>query len=192
LFSGGDINALGYKMALNAHGIQAGEYYRLVSAAFLHFGILHIAMNMYVLWILGSALERYAGPLRFGMIYFVSALTASFGALLLTPNANTGGASGAIFGVMGALFVLERQRGIALLGGPVAGILVINLVFTFGVAGISIGGHIGGLIGGILVGLILTRFGRGHLAYSPMTPLIALAVCALGAAAVVGSLAVAG
>jgi membrane associated rhomboid family serine protease len=147
---------------------------------------------MYVLWILGSALERYAGPVRLGMVYFVSALTASFGALLLTPNSLTGGASGAIFGVMGALFVLERQRGIALLGGPVAGIIVINLVFTFGVAGISIGGHIGGLIGGVLVGLILTRFGRGHFAYSPVTPLVALAVCALGAAAIVGSLAISG
>jgi membrane associated rhomboid family serine protease len=179
-------------MGLYASGIQDGQYYRLISDAFLHFGIIHIALNMYVLWILGAALERYAGPLRFGMVYFVSALTASFGALLLTPNALTGGASGAIFGVMGALFVLERQQGIALLGGPVAGIIVINLVFTFGVAGISIGGHIGGLIGGILVGLILTRFGRGHLAYSPMTPLIALAICALGAAAVAGSVAVAG
>ena len=93
---------------------------------------------------------------------------------------------------MGALFVLERQRGMALLAGPIGGLLVINLIITFGVPGISIGGHLGGLAGGVLVGLILSRFGRGHIAYSPLTPLIALAVVAVGIAVVAASLAVAG
>ena len=191
-FSTADINHLGRELQITTTGIQQGQYWRLVSNAFMHYGLLHIAFNMYALWILGGVLEPYVGTLRFGMIYFVSALTASLGALLINPGSPSAGASGAIFGLMGALFVLERQRGMALLAGPIGGLLVINLIITFGVPGISIGGHLGGLAGGVLVGLILSRFGRGHIAYSPLTPLIALAVVAVGIAAVAASLAVAG
>ena len=80
----------------------------------------------------------------------------------------------------------------ALLGGSIGGLLVINLLITFGVAGISIGGHIGGLIGGIVVGLVLSGFGRGHLAYGRLSPLTVLAVLAIGAATVAASIQVAG
>ncbi|HYW28299.1 MAG TPA: rhomboid family intramembrane serine protease, partial [Gaiellales bacterium] len=99
---------------------------------------------------------------------------------------------GAIFGVMGALLVLERQRGIALLGGSIGGLLLINLLFTFGVSGISIGGHIGGLIGGIATGIVLSGYGRGHLAYGRMSPLTVLGPLAIAVISVGGSLAVAG
>jgi membrane associated rhomboid family serine protease len=191
-FSTADINHLGHQLQITSGGIQDGQYWRLISNAFMHYGLLHIAFNMYALWILGGVLEPYVGTLRFGMIYFVSALTASLGALLVNPDVPSAGASGAIFGLMGALFVLERQRGMALLAGPIGGLLVINLIITFGVPGISIGGHLGGLAGGVLVGLILSRFGKGHIAYSPLTPLIAFAVVAVGVAAVIASLAVAG
>jgi membrane associated rhomboid family serine protease len=190
--SGGSINQLGADLALTRSGVADGEYYRLVSAAFIHFGLLHIAFNMYALYLLGGALERYAGSLRFGIIYLLSALTGSLGALILTPHGITAGASGAIFGLMGAMLVLERQRGVALLGGSIGGLLVINLLITFGVAGISIGGHIGGLIGGIVAGLVLSGFGRGHLAYGRLSPLTVLALAAVGAATVAASIQVAG
>ena len=190
--SGGSINQLGRDLALSRHGVADGEYYRLVSAAFIHFGVLHIAFNMYALYLLGGALERYAGTLRFGIIYGISALTGSLGALILTPNGLTAGASGAIFGLMGAMLVLERQRGVALLGGSIGGLLVINLVITFGVSGISIGGHIGGLAGGILAGVVLSGFGRGHLAYGRMSPLTVLTLAVITAATIAASIQVAG
>jgi membrane associated rhomboid family serine protease len=190
--SGSAINQLGADLALTRSGVADGEYYRLVSAAFIHFGLLHIAFNMYALYLLGGALERYAGTLRFGVIYLLSALTGSLGALILTPHGITAGASGAIFGLMGAMLVLERQRGVALLGGSIGGLLVINLLITFGVAGISIGGHVGGLVGGIVAGLVLSGFGRGHLAYGRLSPLTVLALAVVGAATVAASIQVAG
>jgi membrane associated rhomboid family serine protease len=122
----------------------------------------------------------------------VSALAGSFGALVVTPHAHTVGASGAIFGLMGALFVFERQRGMALLGGSIGGLIVINLLITFGIPGISIGGHVGGLIGGGLVAFALSGYGRGHLAYGRLGVLSALGVLAIAVGSLVGALAVAG
>jgi membrane associated rhomboid family serine protease len=191
LFSA-SLNERGRSLALYGPAVANGDYYRLLSSAFLHFGILHIAFNMYALYWLGTALESYVGSLRFAAIYLISALTGAFGALLLSPNALTAGASGAIFGLMGALLVLERQRGMSLLEGPIGGLLVVNLLFTFAFSGsISVGGHIGGLIGGVLSGLVLSSFGRGHIAYSRITPLTAIGLGGLAAIAIAGSVAVA-
>ena len=189
---GGTLNSLGTRLTLFGPAVQNGDYYRLVSAGFIHYGPLHIAFNMYALYILGSALERYVGSLRFALIYFLSLLAGSFGALVATPHAQSAGASGAIFGVMGALLVLERQRGMALLGGSIGGLLVINLIFTFAVPGISIGGHIGGLLGGIATGLVLSGYGRGNLAYGRWTPLTVIGLVGIAAVTIAGSLAVAG
>jgi membrane associated rhomboid family serine protease len=191
LFSG-TLNQRGVGLTLFGPAVQNGEYYRLISAAFIHYGPAHIAFNMYALYLLGSALERYVGSRRFAIIYLLAALGGSFGALLLTPDAHSAGASGAIFGLMGAMLVLERQRGITLLGGSIGGLLVINLIITFGIPGISIGAHIGGLIAGAVAGLVLSGFGRGHLAYGRLSPLTGLALVAIGVATVAGSLAVAG
>ncbi len=165
---GGNSNTYVFRHgALTGVGVADGQWWRVVTAAFLHANILHIAFNMYALWLLGKPLERYIGSARFLVIYTVSGISGSAGALLLTnAYVPTVGASGAIFGLMGALLVLER-RGMPLVG-PLLPILLINLVFTFGVAGISIGGHIGGLIGGILAALGLERFGRGHIAYGKL------------------------
>jgi membrane associated rhomboid family serine protease len=191
-FGNASLTPLAQKMWLDGPDVASGEWYRLISSSFLHYGILHIAFNMYVLYIVGTALERYIGSLRFAMVYFVSALAGAFGALLLTPNAATGGASGAIFGVMGALFVLERQRGVQLMGGTVGGLIVINLLLSFAVAGISIGGHIGGLIGGGLTAFALSGYGRGHIAYGKLGLAPALGVAAIAAVSVIGSLAIVG
>ena len=116
---GGTLNSLGDRLVLYGPAVKHGQDYRLLSAAFIHFGLLHIGFNMYALYLLGSAFERYAGTVRFALVYFTAALSGSFGALILSPHAATAGASGAIFGVMGAMFVLERQRGMALLQSPI-------------------------------------------------------------------------
>lgn len=191
-FSGGSLNSLGNRLVLYGPAVANGQDYRLVSAAFIHYGILHIAVNMYALYLLGSAFERYAGTGRFAAVYFTSALSGSFGALVLTPHSQTAGASGAIFGVMGALFVLERQRGMALLQSPIGVLILINLAITFGIPGISIGGHVGGLIGGALVGFALSGYGRGHMAYGRLGALSVIGILAVAALSVAGSLAVAG
>jgi membrane associated rhomboid family serine protease len=160
-------------------GVAHGDYWRLLTAAFLHYGPIHLGMNMLALYWFGTPVEQYLGRVRFLLVYLVSGLAGSAGALLVTPNSPTVGASGAIFGIMGAALVLERQRAYVL-GGNAIGIILINLVFSFTFANISIGGHIGGLIGGALCMLALSRFGRGHGAY-----------CRLGALGIGGVVAVA-
>jgi len=140
-------------------GVANGEWWRLISAAFLHYGPIHLGLNMLSLYFVGSILEQIVGRWRYLLLYFVSGLAGSAGALVVTPNSPTAGASGAIFGVLGALFVLER-RGVIATGGQVLGLIVLNLVFTFAIPGISIGGHLGGLAAGILLMLAFTRFPR--------------------------------
>jgi membrane associated rhomboid family serine protease len=141
--------------ALFGPAVSNGDWWRIVTAGFLHAGILHIALNMYVLFILGTLLEPAIGTPRFLGVYFVSLLAGSFGALLLTPDSLTVGASGAIFGVMSATFIIARHRGIEQLATQIGFFIIINLLFTVGVSGISVGGHLGGLVGGALAGLLI-------------------------------------
>jgi membrane associated rhomboid family serine protease len=132
----------------------------LISSAFLHYGPFHLAMNMYSLYIAGSILEQVLGRWRYVLLYLGSGLAGAAGALVWSPDAATVGASGAIFGVLGALFVLERRGNIAT-GGQVAGLLVLNLVITFVFSSfISVGGHVGGLIGGLVLMAAFVRFRR--------------------------------
>ena len=166
---GGGLNAPGGKLftdwELYGPAVANGDWWRLITSAFLHANLLHIAFNMYFLWFVGSAVEQALGRGRFILIYFVSALAGSAGALVLTPTEFTVGASGALFGLLGAALVLERQRNFVL-GGSALALIVINLILSFTLSNISVGGHIGGLIGGILCTLVLSKFGRGHAAYS--------------------------
>src|SRR3954452_23723587 len=152
------------KGVLWAPFVKDGDYYRLLTAGFLHYGPLHLLMNMLSLYWFGSALEQRIGSGRYLLLYVVSGLAGSAGALVVDPGVPTVGASGAIFGILGAGFVLERQRDYVF-GGSALGLIVLNLVFTFSIANISIGGHIGGLIGGAVAALGMTRFGRAHAAY---------------------------
>jgi membrane associated rhomboid family serine protease len=177
--------------ALVGPPVADGEWYRLITGGFLHASLIHVGFNMYLLWVLGSALERYAGPGRLLAIYFSSILWGSVGALIAAPDVITVGASGGVFGLMAALYLLERQKGIALLGGSVGMLLVLNLVITFLIPGISIGGHIGGILGGLAAGLILSRYGRGHLAYGKLGAAGWIAIAALIAGAIVAGLLVA-
>jgi membrane associated rhomboid family serine protease len=118
---------------------------------------------MLALWWFGAPVEQYLGRARFLGLYFVAGLAGSAGALVQTPGI-TVGASGAIFGVLGAMLILEWQA-TGRLGGNAMTLIVINLALSFAIANISIGGHIGGLIGGILATLAFARWGRGHAAY---------------------------
>jgi membrane associated rhomboid family serine protease len=159
-------------------GISNGESWRLLSSAFLHYGPLHLAMNCISLYFAGSILEQVLGRWRFLLLYVVSGLAGSAGALLWSPNAATAGASGAIFGILGALFVLERRGNIAT-GGQVAALLVLNLVITFAYSSsISVGGHLGGLVAGAALMFVFDRF-----RYRPQASVAAAA--AMGVAAIV-------
>jgi membrane associated rhomboid family serine protease len=152
-FSGGGnvINDAG----LHGPDVADGDWWRVVSGGFLHAGLLHLLLNMYVLYVAGSILEPGIGTPRFLGIYFVSLIAGSLGALIVDPNALTVGASGAIFGLMAAVVVIARGRGMEQIASQFGLFIVLNLVLTFSISGISIGGHIGGLIGGFVAAALV-------------------------------------
>ncbi len=144
-------------------GVAKGEWWRLGTSMFLHVTFFHIAVNMYSLYYAGSILEQVIGRWRFLLLYLASGIAGSAGALLYSPLVPTVGASGAIFGILGGLFVLERKRHLST-GGQVAGLIVLNLIITFLFRSyISVGGHVGGLIGGAILMLLLLHFRRSAL-----------------------------
>lgn len=153
---GGGNTLLG-KAALNGPDVASGEVWRIVTSGFMHYGFLHLLFNMYALYILGGLLEPVIGRVRFGLIYLVSLVCGSVGALLVTPHALTAGASGAVFGLMGAAILVLRNRGINPMESGLGIWLFLNLAITFTVSNISIGGHIGGLIGGGIAALVLVE-----------------------------------
>jgi len=167
-----------------AIGVAEGDWWRLMTSAFLHGSIIHLGFNMLMLYWIGAPIEEAIGRARFAVLYVVSGLAGSAGALLLTDaDAITVGASGAIFGLLGAALVFERQRAFVL-GGSALSIIVLNLVLTFAVPNISIGGHLGGLAGGALGGLALSRFGRAHAMYGRPGVVGFAALAAVGLASV--------
>ncbi|MER7461067.1 rhomboid family intramembrane serine protease [Micromonospora sp. NPDC126480] len=142
-------------------GIAEGEWYRLVTAMFLHYGVLHLLLNMYALWILGRSLEANLGRARFLALYLISGFGGNVAAYLFSaPNALTAGASTAVFGLFAALIIIERRMGRDI--SQILPILVINLIFTVTVPGISIPGHLGGLAVGGLMALVLAYAPRSR------------------------------
>ena len=141
-------------------GVDTGEYYRLVTSAFLHDGMFHLAFNMYALWLLGQMLEAGFGRARLVSLYVVSMLGGSFGVLLLSPNSPTVGASGAVFGLMGALVLVQRAIGGSMWRSPLAAVLMINLALTLLIPRVSIGGHLGGLAAGAVMGAVMLALER--------------------------------
>jgi len=177
---------LGSSETLVGQGVAHGQWWRIISGGFLHENLLHIGFNMYVLYVLGQMLEPALGSLKFGVVYFVSLLTGSLGALLVSPHSLTVGASGAVFGLMGAAAVEMRARQIALMESGVGGLILINLVISFTFSNISWGGHVGGLIGGALAAAVIQLGDRRR------AQALALAGCALIAlASVSGAIAAA-
>jgi membrane associated rhomboid family serine protease len=188
LGAGGEVNGTGNEIftkgVLFGPFVADGEYWRLFTAMFLHYGPFHLGMNMLALWWFGAAIEQALGRGRYLLLYLVSGLAGSAGALVFSPDSATVGASGAIFGILGAALVLERQR-TYVLGGGAFGIIALNLVITFALPGISIGGHLGGLAGGSLGVLALSRFGRGHAVYGRPGVLGIAGLLAIGVLSVV-------
>lgn len=149
---GGSINKHELDLALSEVFVADGQWWRLITSGFLHFGFLHLGMNMFLLWQLGALLEPALDRTRFALLYFSSMLGGAAGALLLSPNALTGGASGAVFGLMAAATVGLSQRGVNPLRTGIGATLLINLLITFTIPNISVGGHLGGAAMGAAVG----------------------------------------
>ncbi|MEO0494091.1 MAG: rhomboid family intramembrane serine protease [Actinomycetota bacterium] len=128
-----------------------GEAYRILTSGVLHDGLFHLGVNMFSLWIVGPLVERALGAPRFIALYFASLIAGSFGALLVDPLAFTVGASGAIFGLFGAATVIALATGNREVGSQFGLIIGLNLVITFALPILSIGGHVGGLLGGMVL-----------------------------------------
>jgi membrane associated rhomboid family serine protease len=178
-------------LGLRGASVADGEWYRLVTGGFLHANLLHIGFNMFLLFILGRLLEPAIGTPRFVALYFASLLAGAFGALALTqPFELTVGASGAIFGVLGATVLVARSRGSNQIAAELGFLLVLNLALSFGLSHISVGGHLGGLAGGFLCALLIYAGERGMLGPRPLPiELIGMGLVAL--ISVAGALAVA-
>lgn len=152
---------LQYKLSLFPVAVAGGQYYRLLTSAFMHYGIIHILFNMWALYVLGPPLEQHLGRLRFAALYLLSALGGSVVVYLFSPlNAATAGASGAIFGLFGATLVAAKRLNLDVRW--LIGLIVINLFITFTVPGISWQGHLGGLITGALVAAVYVYAPRGQ------------------------------
>lgn len=175
-------------------GVDFGEWWRIVTGGFLHANLMHIGFNMFLLWLLGSELEPFLGRVRFGLLYGASLLAGSFGVLLVDPTVATVGASGAVFGLMGAMIVVQRSVGINPWQSGIGGLVLVNLVITFVIPNISIGGHLGGLVGGVIVAGILVELPRRVALGSPQvaTAVTSALVVLFGVACWIGSLWAAG
>jgi membrane associated rhomboid family serine protease len=162
-------------------GIAQGEYWRLITGGFLHDqnNVLHILFNMYVLYWLGTMLEPVLGHVRFAALYFASLLAGSFGALVADPQTLTVGASGAVFGLMSAAFVMQRARGIDPMRSGIGFVILFNLALPFLIPNshISIGAHVGGLIGGAIAALAIERL--SPLRRGDLLPVLACVAVAL-------------
>jgi membrane associated rhomboid family serine protease len=142
--------------ALIPPAVAHGEWWRLVSAAFLHYGIFHIGFNMYALYIVGPPLEAALGRLRYVVLYLLAGIGGGVLSVAIGPlNEQAAGASGAIFGLFGALYVVARHRNLATNGITV--VIVANLVFTFAIPNIDWRGHVGGLVTGAAIAVIFAR-----------------------------------
>lgn len=176
------------QMILFGPYVADGEYWRLITAGFLHISIFHIGMNLLALFWLGRMIEPALGHARFVVVYLVSLLTGSLGVLILSWDAPTLGASGAVYGLLGAAVVMARNRNIGLMQSGLLPILVLNAGITLLIPNISLGGHLGGFVGGLVVTFVLEELARRRRNSLPLA--VGFGVVA-GAAAIAASLYVA-
>jgi len=160
--------------------VDADEYWRLLTGGFLHGDPIHLLLNMVGLWFLGQLLEPALGVVRYVGLYLASLFAGSAGALLLEPEAATVGASGAVFGLLGAAFFLSRARGNEEMRRVIGVILVLNLLLSFR-PGISLGGHLGGLVGGLVAAWLITQAEQRRM------PVLAIAGCVVVALAAIAA-----
>jgi membrane associated rhomboid family serine protease len=179
--------------AVSRATVADGEWWRLVTSGFVHGTgtpnsvFLHLGFNMFALWVLGGILEPAIGRMRYLLIYFTSLLAGSLGALMLTDVGTTAGASGAVFGLMGAGILVMRRRGVGIMESGLGIWLIFNLVITFTSRGISIGGHIGGLVAGVVAYFALIELP----ARASVPRSLPIGVCAaIAVASVVASIAI--
>jgi membrane associated rhomboid family serine protease len=147
-------NAFQYGELYGSATLGGGEWWRVLTSGFLHFGPIHVAVNMFSLWMMGRSLEQVTGRGRYLALYFISMLGASAAVLLFDdPQKSTAGASGALFGLMGAYAVIVLKLRLNPTGLLIT--LALNAFITFGIPGISIYAHVGGLVTGALVAVAL-------------------------------------
>jgi membrane associated rhomboid family serine protease len=170
--------------------VAEGEWFRLVTSGFVHVSLVHIGFNMLLLFFLGRLMEPALGTPRFLVLYFASLLAGSFGVMLLSPTEVSAGASGAIFGLAGATFVIARGRGMNEIAGQIGFLIIFNLIFTFAGHNVSIGAHMGGLVGGTLCALAIVAGERGKLGPNHRVAEYVV-MAAVAAISVVGAIAVA-
>jgi membrane associated rhomboid family serine protease len=140
--------------ALFAPLVTSGEWWRLLTAGFLHGSIIHLLFNVYILWVLGSQLENIVGKAKFIIIYFGSLLGGSLASYLFSPFGSYSiGASGAIFGLMGAMLVVGRKRNLDI--SQITTLVVMNVVIGFVISGIDWRAHLGGLAAGAFITWVL-------------------------------------
>lgn len=138
--------------------VKNGEYYRLLTSMFLHSGLLHLFFNMYALYIIGPQVESFFGKTKYLIIYLLSGISGSLLSVAFNVNTVSVGASGAIFGLFGALLYFGyNYRGYLgnVIKSQILPVVIINLIFGFISTGVDVAGHIGGLIGGIIVSSVL-------------------------------------
>ncbi|HVT63932.1 MAG TPA: rhomboid family intramembrane serine protease [Mycobacteriales bacterium] len=147
-------------LALIPAAVAGGEWWRLFSSAFLHFGITHIVFNMLALWFTGPALEAVLGKLRFLVLYVLAGVGGGLLSVAIGPlNETAAGASGAIFGLFAAFYVIARHRNVNT--QQIMFTIVMNLVLTFSISNIDWRGHVGGLIVGAAVAAAIAFAPRG-------------------------------
>ena len=192
--AGDDQLRLDYGLAVNR--VSNGEWWRLVTGGFLHGGMLHLLMNMWALYVVGTVLEQVLGRGRYILLYVVSLMGGALGVVIvdmLGDPSLTVGASGAVFGLFGALVVVQRSRGMSLMQSGLAWIIGLNLLITFTIPNISIGGHLGGLIAGaaaaavMLAGRPMTRQADGERLSRASVVGVVIVGCGVLALALAGS-----
>jgi membrane associated rhomboid family serine protease len=170
--------------------VANGDWYRIVTNGFLHANLLHIGFNMYFLWFLGQLLEPALGPIRYTVLYFASLLAGSLGVIVLEPNTLAVGASGAVFGLLAAAFVVARGRRIDWIASQLGILLVINLALSFGIRNIAIGAHLFGAGAGLICGLLILAGDRGSFGANRVAAETA-AMALIGVASAVAAIALA-
>jgi len=157
---------------------QHHEWYRLITSAFLHEGVLHIAFNMYALWLVGPQLERALGWPRFVALYLAAGLGGGAASYLLSPINIAGlGASGAVFGLFGAYFVIARRVGVG--ASQIGALIVINLLLGFTLPHIDNWAHIGGLATGVVIAYAYAHIPPGRSQVARQAAVVAVVLAAI-------------
>lgn len=157
-----------------------GEWYRIITSGFLHSGLIHVGFNMYLLYAIGSQLEKRYGWMTFIGLYLAGLIGGSLGVFLVEPTSAAVGASGAVFALMGFLVVIQWKNGINVMQSGVGRLVLFNIVFSF-FPGISLGGHVGGLVTGVIAAFIVTDV-LPNITPKESKPVTAAAMFALAAA----------